>query len=106
MLRPSLGFRAWARFNPIFCHGVEIVISAKSVNVRGIFHALGPQPCLRLGAAPCGLHAAVELRLPGANVTVVERRVHFSRINQLHVWSWVGLDLMSVRVSTESTVCI
>ena len=49
-----------------------------------------------VGAGPCGLRAAIELRLLGANVTVVERREHFSRINQLHVWSWVGEDLISL----------
>jgi len=41
-----------------------------------------------VGAGPCGLYAAIELRLLGARVTVVERRTSFSRINQLHLWKW------------------
>lgn len=49
--------------------------------------------CLVVGAGPCGLRAAIELRLLGAQVTVVEQRVGFSRINQLHIWSWCGEDL-------------
>lgn len=46
-----------------------------------------------VGAGPCGLRAAIELRLLGAKVVVVERRETFSRINQLHVWSWVGEEM-------------
>jgi len=57
---------------------------------------LDVQHAVIVGAGPCGLRAAIELRLLGARVTVVERRMHFSRINQLHVWSWVGEDLMSL----------
>jgi len=49
--------------------------------------------CLVIGAGPCGLRAAIELRLLGAQVTVVEQRVRFTRINQLHIWSWCGEDL-------------
>lgn len=54
------------------------------------------QHAVVVGAGPCGLRAAIELRLLGASVTVVERRKHISRINQLHVWSWVGEDLISL----------
>jgi len=54
---------------------------------------LNGRHCLVVGAGPCGLRAAIELRLLGAQVTVVERRDTFSRINQLHIWSWVGEDL-------------
>merc|ERR1719410_312956 len=54
---------------------------------------LSGRHCLVVGAGPCGLRAAIELRLLGAQVTVVERRDTFSRINQLHIWSWVGEDL-------------
>merc|ERR1719174_1635508 len=46
-----------------------------------------------VGAGPCGLRAAIELRLLGAEVTVVERRCDFTRINQLHIWSWVGEEM-------------
>eukprot|EP00929_Paragymnodinium_shiwhaense_P086521 TRINITY_DN4701_c0_g1_i1.p1 TRINITY_DN4701_c0_g1~~TRINITY_DN4701_c0_g1_i1.p1 ORF type:complete len:874 (-),score=182.43 TRINITY_DN4701_c0_g1_i1:216-2837(-) len=45
------------------------------------------------GGGPCGLRAAIEMRLLGARVTVVERRTRFSRINQLHLWKWCGEDL-------------
>jgi len=48
---------------------------------------------LIVGAGPCGLRAAVELRLLGAQVTVVERREQFSRINQLHLWDWCCEEL-------------
>jgi len=46
-----------------------------------------------VGAGPCGLRAAIELRMLGATVSVVEMRSKFSRLNQLHIWSWVGEDL-------------
>lgn len=53
-----------------------------------------------VGAGPCGLRAAIELRLLGARVTVLERRTSFTRINQLHIWSWVGeeMKLLGARV--------
>jgi len=46
-----------------------------------------------VGAGPAGLRAAVELRLLGSSVTVVEKRTAFSRINQLHLWNWCGEDI-------------
>jgi len=49
--------------------------------------------CLVVGAGPCGLRAAIEMRLLGAQVTVAEQRTGFTRINQLHIWSWCGEDL-------------
>lgn len=49
-----------------------------------------------IGAGPCGLRAGIELRLLGARVTVVDRRTKFSRINQLHLWSWCGEELKAL----------
>jgi len=54
---------------------------------------LAGQRAIVVGAGPCGLRAAIELRLMGVPVIVVEKRSKFSRINQLHVWSWCGRDL-------------
>eukprot|EP00928_Gymnodinium_smaydae_P086891 TRINITY_DN71293_c0_g1_i1.p1 TRINITY_DN71293_c0_g1~~TRINITY_DN71293_c0_g1_i1.p1 ORF type:complete len:1008 (+),score=97.26 TRINITY_DN71293_c0_g1_i1:85-3108(+) len=54
---------------------------------------LSGRRCVVVGAGPCGLRAAIELRLLGARVTVVEQRCRFSRINQLHIWSWAGEDI-------------
>jgi len=49
-----------------------------------------------VGAGPCGLRAAIELRMLGAQVTVVDRRTTFTRINQLHIWSWCGEDMKAL----------
>ena len=49
--------------------------------------------CLVLGAGPCGLRAAVELALLGAQVLVVEKRASFSRNNVLHLWPYTIYDL-------------
>jgi len=49
--------------------------------------------CVVVGAGPCGLRVAIEMRLLGAEVTVVEQREAFTRLNQLHIWSWVSEDL-------------
>lgn len=46
-----------------------------------------------VGAGPCGLRAAIELRLLGARTTLIEKRTEFSRINQLHLWNWCGDEL-------------
>lgn len=46
-----------------------------------------------VGAGPCGLRLAIELTMLGARVTVVERRQEFTRLNQLHLWSWCGEEI-------------
>lgn len=57
---------------------------------------LAGRRCVVVGAGPCGLRAAIELRLLGAHVTVVERRESFTRINQLHLWPWCGEELKAL----------
>ncbi|XP_075897847.1 F-actin-monooxygenase mical1 [Nelusetta ayraudi] len=49
--------------------------------------------CLVLGAGPCGLRAAIELSLLGAQVVVLEKRETFSRNNVLHLWPYTICDL-------------
>jgi len=47
-----------------------------------------------VGAGPVGLRTALELRLAGATVRVLEKRNRFVRINRLHLWDWVKTDLV------------
>ncbi|XP_077428241.1 F-actin-monooxygenase mical1 isoform X3 [Vanacampus margaritifer] len=49
--------------------------------------------CLILGAGPCGLRAAIELSLLGAQVVVIEKRETFARNNVLHLWPFTICDL-------------
>ncbi|KAF6034575.1 hypothetical protein EB796_007115 [Bugula neritina] len=51
---------------------------------------------LVIGAGPCGLRAAIECKLLGARVVVVEKRDRFSRNNVLHLWPFVIHDLKSL----------
>eukprot|EP00931_Biecheleriopsis_adriatica_P123046 TRINITY_DN980_c1_g2_i1.p1 TRINITY_DN980_c1_g2~~TRINITY_DN980_c1_g2_i1.p1 ORF type:complete len:781 (+),score=141.88 TRINITY_DN980_c1_g2_i1:61-2343(+) len=46
-----------------------------------------------IGAGPVGLRCALELRLLGADVMVLEKRRQFDRINRLHLWPWCADDL-------------
>ncbi|CAL8251008.1 unnamed protein product [Arctogadus glacialis] len=55
--------------------------------------ACAENKCLVLGAGPCGLRAAVELALLGAQVLVVEKRASFSRNNVLHLWPYTVYDI-------------
>lgn len=47
-----------------------------------------------MGAGPVGLRIALQLKLAGASVTVLEKRCEFVRINRLHLWDWVKQDLI------------
>lgn len=46
-----------------------------------------------VGSGPVGLRSALEMRLLGAEVVVLEVRESFDRINRLHLWPWCGEDL-------------
>jgi len=54
---------------------------------------LAGRHCVVVGCGPVGFRAAIELRLLGARVTIVDKRETFSRINILHLWEWTGDDL-------------
>jgi 2-polyprenyl-6-methoxyphenol hydroxylase-like FAD-dependent oxidoreductase len=47
-----------------------------------------------VGAGPVGLRFALEARLAGASVTVLEKRGEFVRINRMHLWDWVKQDFI------------
>lgn len=56
------------------------------------------KPCAKnkvlvIGAGPCGLRAAIEAALLGAQVVVLEKRDRFSRNNVLHLWPFLITDL-------------
>ncbi|KAJ4919079.1 hypothetical protein JOQ06_007918, partial [Pogonophryne albipinna] len=55
--------------------------------------SLGRITCVVVGAGPCGLRAAVELRFLGARVVLLEKRDCFSRNNVLHLWPFTIHDL-------------
>lgn len=56
---------------------------------------LNGQRAVVVGAGPIGLRCALELRLLGAEVVVLEKRLDFERLNRLHLWDWCGKDLKS-----------
>uniref|UniRef100_A0A8C1L7M3 F-actin monooxygenase n=1 Tax=Cyprinus carpio TaxID=7962 RepID=A0A8C1L7M3_CYPCA len=56
-------------------------------------HACTSTTCLIIGAGPCGLRTAIELRFLGARVVLVEKRDAFSRNNVLHLWPFTIQDL-------------
>lgn len=64
------------------------------VSSRGF--ASQPMRAVVIGAGPSGLRSAIELRLLGASVVVVERRERFSRLNRLHLWRWCGEELKAL----------
>mmetsp|Transcript_79284 Transcript_79284/g.157000 ORF Transcript_79284/g.157000 Transcript_79284/m.157000 type:complete len:834 (-) Transcript_79284:97-2598(-) len=51
--------------------------------------------CVVVGAGPVGLRCALELRLLGAEVVVLEKRTEFDRVNRVLLWGWCGEDLKS-----------
>lgn len=52
------------------------------------------------GAGPCGLRSAVEARMLGCRVTVVEKRHAFSRHNIVKTWKETISDLLSFGLQT------
>lgn len=67
------------------------VFEARSLTVSAVIPSVSQ--CLVLGAGPCGLRAAIELSLLGAQVVVLEKRETFSRNNVLHLWPYTICDL-------------
>ena len=51
-----------------------------------------------VGAGPAGLRIAIELALAGSRVDVFEGRDGFSRLQVLHLWEWVEVDLAEIGV--------
>lgn len=43
---------------------------------------------LVVGAGPSGLRTAIQLRLSGYNVHLIENRFFFNRINTIYLWNW------------------
>lgn len=56
---------------------------------------LSGRHCVVVGAGPVGLRCALELRLLGAEVVVLERHTEFDRLNRVLLWGWCGEDLKS-----------
>ena len=52
--------------------------------------------CIIAGAGPVGLRTALEFALMGADVTIIEKRNSFKRINILHLWAWACEDLKNL----------
>ena len=51
-----------------------------------------------VGAGPVGLRTAIELAMLGVEVTMLEGRERFSRLQVLHIWEWVERDLIELGV--------
>ena len=57
-----------------------------------------PLRAVVVGAGPIGLRCAIELSLLGVTVHVLEARRSFSRLQVLHLWDWVELDLIDLGI--------
>lgn len=57
---------------------------------------LAGKKAIVVGAGPCGLRMALELRLFGAQVDIMESRTGFTRMNVLKLWDFMGLDLLEL----------
>ncbi|KAG3234821.1 hypothetical protein PI124_g20128 [Phytophthora idaei] len=73
----------------------------KLLDVRFGVDMFKRRPCVNkrmciVGAGPVGLRAAIELALLGGKVSVLEKRIKFSRENMFHLWPSVVQDLASL----------
>lgn len=70
------------------------------MDARNFLGKTEPRPlrALIIGGGPVGLRLAIELKLSGHQVEVVEKRMDFSRINRLHLWDWCKHDLKELGV--------
>jgi 2-polyprenyl-6-methoxyphenol hydroxylase-like FAD-dependent oxidoreductase len=58
-----------------------------------LFNALTGVQAVVVGAGPVGLRAAIEFAVRGGDVSMVEKRNSFPRLNILHLWDWACDDL-------------
>ena len=58
-----------------------------------VFRTLAKVKAVVVGSGPVGLRGAIELALMGADVTIIEMRNAFPRLNILHLWDWACDDL-------------
>jgi len=49
-----------------------------------------------VGAGPVGLRLAIELQAAGHQVSVIDKRDRFSRMNRLHLWEWCRTDIVGL----------
>ncbi len=77
---------------PFSHRGIFKILSERRRSKPYSNRACEGQRALVTGAGPCGLRAAIEARLMGAKVLVVERREDFTRHNILKLWKFLIAD--------------
>lgn len=68
----------------------------KKIRTQPEFREMTGVQCVIVGAGPVGLRAAIEFAIRGADVTLIEKRNTFPRLNILHLWDWACTDLSSL----------
>jgi hypothetical protein len=57
-----------------------------------------------IGAGPIGLRAAIELAARCSEVTVLEQRSSFTRVQIVHIWDYVERDLIEMGVKVMASI--
>ena len=68
----------------------------KKMRAQPEFREMTGVQCVIVGAGPVGLRAAIEFSMRGADVTLIEKRNSFPRLNILHLWDWACTDLSNL----------
>ena len=99
-LMPLLPHRSRQLLAQLSSRAARAQYSAADVDARGqrLPREAARRRAVIIGGGPIGLRCAIELAFLGLRVEVLESRERFGRLQVLHLWEWVELDLIDLGI--------
>ena len=99
-LMPLLPHRSRQLLAQLSSRAARAQYSAADMDARGqrLPREAARRRAVIIGGGPIGLRCAIELAFLGLRVEVLESRERFGRLQVLHLWEWVELDLIDLGI--------